>query len=369
MTLARHNNYKSRKKLHFCALMSNNKKTRLPAEWEAQDAVLMTFPHAQSDWAPVLSTVMPCFIEIASAISRYQPVLVVCRDKTAIKRLKKLAIPTNVYILPIDSNDTWARDHGGITVFKNGEPQVLDFIFNGWGLKFPADKDNLITGTMAKMGAFKSEVSPAGMVLEGGAIESDGAGTVMTTSFCLDSPNRNPHFSRKKTEKKLCKLFGAKRILRLENGYLAGDDTDSHIDTLARFCDKNTIAYVSSTDRKDEHFKALKAMEAELRQFRTEKGEPYQLVALPMPDARYDADGHRLPATYANFLILNGAVLMPIYGVKQDATALEILRSVFPKLEVIGIDCSALILQHGSLHCVTMQFPAGSINFKTLSQI
>jgi agmatine deiminase len=196
------------------------------------------------------------------------------------------------------------------------------------------------------------------MVLEGGGIESDGKGTLLTTAECLLSLNRNPHLSKKQIESKLKTLFGVKRFLWLNHGYLAGDDTDSHIDTLARLCDENTIAYVQCTNKKDEHYKALQKMEKELQKFKKMDGSPYTLVALPMADACFDNEGHRLPATYANFLIINGAVLVPIYKVAQDKAALAILKGVFPKHEVIGIDCSALILQHGSLHCVTMQYPA-----------
>jgi agmatine deiminase len=194
-------------------------------------------------------------------------------------------------------------------------------------------------------------------VLEGGSIESDGSGTILTTTQCQLSPNRNPHLNQKEIEKKLKKWLGAKRVLWLKNGYLAGDDTDSHIDTLVRFCNETTIAYVACTDESDEHFTALKEMVKELRNFKTDDGNPYNLIALPMPDACFDADGDRLPATYANFLIVNGAVLVPTYDVPQDELALAQIKKAFPTRKVLGIDCKPLILQHGSLHCVTMQFP------------
>ena len=191
---------------------------------------------------------------------------------------------------------------------------------------------------------------------EGGSIESDGNGTILTTTECLMSPNRNPHLSKKDVEEKLKKWLGAKRVLWLENGYLAGDDTDSHIDTLARFCSETTIAYVACKDETDEHFSALDKMVKELRNFKTEDGDPYNLIPLPMPDALFDADGDRMPATYANFLIVNGGVLVPTYGVPQDELGLAQIKKAFPKRKIVGIDCQPLILQHGSLHCVTMQF-------------
>jgi agmatine deiminase len=331
---------------------------RLPAEWEPQSMVQLTFPHENSDWVEVLDLVIPCFLEIALTISRFQTVLIVCKNIEQTKKLFGNRLQKNILFFEFESNDTWARDHGGITVLEANKPLILDFVFNGWGLKFPADKDNLITGLLHKNEILKAAYQHAGMVLEGGGIESDGKGTLLTTAECLLSLNRNPHLSKKQIENKLKNLFGVQRILWLNHGYLAGDDTDSHIDTLARLCNENTIAYVQCTDKKDEHYKALQKMEKELKKFKKTDGSPYNLIALPMADACFDEEGHRLPATYANFLIINGAVLVPIYKVKQDNLALEILKGVFPKHEVLGIDCSALILQHGSLHCVTMQYPA-----------
>lgn len=334
---------------------------RLPAEWEAQSAVQLTFPHAGTDWADILPEVLPCFLQIAQTISRYQRVLIVCDNPSELgQTLKQLDIP-NCVLAKVPSNDTWARDHGGITIEENGQPVILDFVFNGWGLKFPADKDNLITRHLYNIGVFEAGIRHGGMVLEGGALESDGQGTLLTTTECLLSPNRNPHMSKAEIEAYLKDLFGLQRVLWLDHGYLAGDDTDSHIDTLARFCTPDTIAYVKCTDSSDEHFNALQKMELELQGFRTMEGKPYHLVPLPWPDACYDTDGHRLPATYANFLMINGAVLVPTYQVAQDAAALEIFREVFPNHEIIGIDCRPLILQHGSLHCVTMQYPDGVV--------
>lgn len=336
---------------------------RLPAEWEPQSAVQLTFPHEQTDWAEVMDQVMPCFLEIAETIARFQKVIVVYQDVATVQGLMRgLANQDNIRLVQAASNDTWARDHGGITIEEDSQPVILDFVFNGWGLKFPACFDNLITRAIQdQFKVFKTEIRHGGLVLEGGGIESDGQGTLLTTTECLLSPNRNPHLSQAELEIQLKNLFGLDRILWLNHGYLAGDDTDSHIDTLARFCDPETIAYVQCTDPKDEHYEALGKMEAELKAFRTAAGEPYRLVPLPMADACYDDEGMRLPATYANFLIINGAVLVPIYGVAQDAAALEAIRGCFPDREIIGIDCQALILQHGSLHCVTMQYPDGVV--------
>ncbi len=330
---------------------------RLPAEWEPQSAVQLTFPHSGTDWADNLSEVLPCFIEIAETIARFERVLVVCPKPEEFKKLVNGPNADRINWVEAPSNDTWARDHGGITIEENGKPIILDFVFNGWGLKFAADRDNLITRHLYNKGVFRAGLRPGGIVLEGGGIESDGMGTVLTTAECLLSPNRNPHLNKEEIEQYLKNCFGLEQVLWLNHGYLAGDDTDSHIDTLARFCSPDTIAYVRCDDPQDEHFDALQKMETELGAFRTLEGNPYHLVALPWPDACYGADGERLPATYANFLIINGAVLVPIYQVMQDAAALAIFEALFPDREVIGIDCRPLILQHGSLHCVTMQYP------------
>jgi len=335
---------------------------KLPAEWEPQSAIQFTFPHADSDWAEVLDEVTPCFVELIEAVSRFEKALVVCAAASEVKRLLANANWENLILAEAPSNDTWARDHGGITIFEDDKPVILDFMFNGWGLKFPADKDNLITRKLYEQGFFQTkQIRHGGLVLEGGAIESDGQGTLLTTAQCLLSPNRNPHMTQDEIEAQLKKVFGLERVLWLYHGHLIGDDTDAHIDTLARFCNPETIAYVQCTDPADEHFTALQRMEAELQALKTSAGEPYKLVPLPLPGAIYAADGHRLPATYANFLIVNDAVLVPTYNVPEDAEALARLRNCFPDRIVMGIDCSALILQHGSLHCVTMQYPAGVI--------
>ncbi len=335
---------------------------RLPAEWEPQSVVQFTFPHAASDWAEVLELVTPCFVTLIETVSRFEKVLVVCDDVARVRALLPQANSDNLILTTVPSNDTWARDHGAITIFENNEPVLLDFMFNGWGLKFAADKDNLITRRLFEQGIFNTKtIRHGGLVLEGGGIESDGQGTLLTTTQCLLSPNRNPHLTQADIENRLKDLLGLQRVLWLHHGHLAGDDTDAHIDTLARFCNENTIAYVQCKDSMDEHYIPLQQMERELQAFRQINGAPYRLVPLPMPTAIYAQEGYRLPATYANFLIINNAVLMPTYNVPEDAAALTQLQDCFPDRDIIGIDCSALILQHGSLHCVTMQYPEGMI--------
>lgn len=332
---------------------------RLPAEWEPQSYVQLTFPHAGTDWAYMLDEVTDCFVNIAAEIVNRQNLLVVCSNEKEVREPLKQLPQHKIKYIQIPSNDSWARDHGGITILKNGKPVVLDFTFNGWGMKFAANLDNQITRSLFDKKFFPEEVKYKDrkkFILEGGSIESDGKGTILTTTECLLSENRN-NLSKEDIEKKLKKYLGAERILWLENGFLKGDDTDSHVDTLARFCSDDTIAYVKCTDENDEHYEALQLMERELKEFRIlGSANRYNLIELPMADAVYDENGERLPATYANFLIINDAVLMPIYNSPKDKIALSQLRKAFPDREVIGINCSALIKQHGSLHCVTMQY-------------
>jgi len=342
-------------------------RTYLPPEWYPQSGVMLTWPHADSDWGPILDEVEPVFAAIAAAVTRFEHLLVACHDETVRDRVAALLLAHRVpvqrtHLVVAPANDTWARDHGPITVLCQDELTLLDYRFNGWGGKYPHDLDNQITRRLHAQGAFgNTPIEFEDLVLEGGSIEVDGQGTLLTTVRCLLNPNRNPGLTRTHVESRLAAQLGLTRFLWLKNGFLAGDDTDSHIDTLARLCDPGTIAYVTCDDPADEHYAELKAMERELQSFRTATGTPYRLVPLPWPAAKVDADGARMPATYANFLIINGAVLVPTYRDPADAMALHQVHNCFPDREIIGIDCLPLIWQHGSLHCVTMQLPAGAL--------
>lgn len=335
----------------------------LPAEWAMQSGIQLTWPHAGTDWAYILEEVQTCFISIAREIALREKLLIVTPDPEDVKRqISSVVNMENVRFLKCETNDTWARDHGAITLMGSDGASLLDFKFNGWGLKFASDKDNLITRRAVEADLLNGRyTNRLGFALEGGSIESDGRGTLLTTSECLLSPNRNGQMNQIEIEEYLRSAFHLHRVLWLDHGYLSGDDTDSHIDTLARFCSPDTIAYVQCQDTEDEHYEALRKMEEQLRTFRTESGEPYQLLPLPMAD-KIEEDGDRLPATYANFLIMNDVVLYPTYRQPEnDSRAKEVLQKAFSKHEIIGIDCCALIKQHGSLHCVTMQYPAGVI--------
>lgn len=347
----------------------------LPAEWAPQSAVQLTWPHADTDWHYMLAEVTDTFVRLAYEIAVRQPLLIVTPEpdkvQTLLSRRLPAAVLQNVHFFAAPTDDTWARDHAFLTVLSDNGAELLDFRFNGWGGKFAAERDNAINHQLFDTGWLHGHyVSALDFELEGGAIESDGAGTLLTTAACLLNPNRRlegdavPVPNRGQVELLLRERLGAERILWLHHGYLAGDDTDSHIDTLARLCPNHTIVYVKCDDPADEHHAELQAMEAELEALRTADDRPYRLLALPMPDAIHDEAGERLPATYANFLIMNRAVLLPTYNQPEhDEAARKVLQRAFPQHEIVGVDCRSLIRQHGSLHCVTMQYPRGVVRF------
>lgn len=341
--------------------MEQRRELFLPAEWHRQQFIQLTWPHEKSDWAYMLQEVEECFLQLAKAISIRGRLLVVAPDTEKVKQLfekEKLNL-SNIRFFECETNDTWARDHGFITLLGDTVPHYLDFCFNGWGRKFPAELDNAINSKLYDAGVVKGEYEDClSLVLEGGSIESDGKGTLLTTSKCLLAPHRNQPLTREQIEQRLKNMLHVKRILWLDHGNLIGDDTDGHVDTIARFAPNDTIVYVQCNDADDEQFADIQAMEAQLATFRTEEGAPYRLLPLPSPTPIFDEDGERLPATYANFLIMNKCVLYPTYSQPQnDSLAAEVLTKAFPSYEIVGIDCRALIKQHGSLHCVTMQYP------------
>ena len=321
---------------------------RLIAEFEKQRFVQLVFPHAKTDWVEYLDEAWANFAEIVKAIQKYEKVLLVCANVQEAKSYFENG--ENIEFVEYESDDTWARDISAISVEEDGEVVLYDFIFNAWGGKFEADKDNALSRTLLQY--YGKKMRSIDFILEGGGIESNAKGVLLTTSACMLNPNRNA-LSKEATTQKLKEFFGLQEVLYLENGYLAGDDTDSHIDTLARFVDERTIMYIKCENEEDEHYEALAKMESELKCIAKERD--FLLLALPFCDPIY-YKGERLPATYANFLMINGAVLVPLYGVKQDGEALQVFENFFRDRDVIGIDCSVLVRQHGSLHCVTMNF-------------
>jgi agmatine/peptidylarginine deiminase len=323
---------------------------RLPAEWEPQEGVQLTWPHARTDWTPMLDEITAVYHQMAREIAERERLMVVAPEDAAYDMLR----------IVCDTNDTWARDHGFISLVDDqGHRRLLDYCFNGWGEKFPAVLDNAINRRLYDLGEITGEyVDCLDFVLEGGSIESDGKGTVFTTSSCLLAPHRNQPLTKAQIEERLKHDLCAERILWIDYGHLTGDDTDGHIDTLVRICPDDTILYVGCDDPEDEQYEDLRRMEAQLTTFRTLDGRPYRLKKLPLPRPIYE-DNDRLPATYANFLVINGAVLCPTYGQSDlDDEALHTIGEAFPGRDIIGIDCRPVICQHGSLHCCTMQYPS-----------
>lgn len=338
---------------------------RLPAEWEPQDAVMLTWPHKNSPWNWILDDVVELYEALATVICDYADVVIAVPEGQVDEvrsRLEAMGAPLEyIHLYPCASNDSWARDHGPLTVETPDGFKLLDFQFNGWGNKFPYDLDDQISRQLFAQNAFPhATIEAQDWVLEGGSIETDGQGTLLTTSSCLLNKNRNFDLSKADIESRLMSALGVQKINWLDYGFLAGDDTDGHIDTLARLCPDNTIVYTACDDEQDEHYDQLKKMEAQLQSFTNAKGEPYRLLPLPWAgEVLGDESNKRLPSTYANFLIINEAVLVPIYGLPMDEDALEVVSQAFPGYEIFGIPCQSLIEHGGSLHCITMQIPEG----------
>lgn len=332
----------------------------LPPEWAEHSAILLTWPHAGTDWREYLEDICNVYVEMADAITRHERLIIATPEPDKVMGQLKSKLTecqlSKVTLHRCPTNDTWARDHGFITLTGNGQPRLLDFRFNGWGDKFPSELDNAINRSLYEKGIVKGEyVDMNDFVLEGGSIESDGKGTVFTTSQCLLAPHRNQPLTRQEIEKRLKNSLMAERIMWIDHGHLEGDDTDGHIDTLVRTAPNDTLLYVSCTDKSDSHYSELLLMKKELEAMRTIDGHPYRLLGLPMSSPMFDCDD-RLPATYANFLVINGAVIYPTYGQPDnDKLAASVIGEAFPGRELIGIDSRTVVRQHGSLHCCTMQ--------------
>jgi len=341
--------------------MSNR---RLPAEWEPQDAILLAWPHKNTGWREHLEEVEQLYEALVSVICDFADVIIAIPESqlnSVRLRLEAMEVPLEyVYFYTLDTDDTWVRDFGPITIQTDAGMKLFDFKFNAWGSKYSFDLDNRASRNMFELGAFPSaKFESVDFVLEGGSIESDGKGTLLTTSSCLLNKNRNPNLTKDEIESRLKEVFGVQKVNWLNSGYLAGDDTDGHIDVLARICPNNTIIYTACDDESDEHFASLKKMEQELKEMTNADGQPYRFLPLPWPGVHLSDADKRMPASYANFLIVNEAVLVPIYDALSDEDALEVVSQAFPGYEIFGIPCLSLIERGGSLHCITMQLPEG----------
>lgn len=341
---------------------------RLLPEWAEQDAVMLTWPHKNTDWAENLAHVEPVYVALAKHITAVQQLVIVAHSEPVkehvIALLHAANVPLNcVHFVVTPTNDTWARDHGPLTCAAINNPnqlKVYDFTFNGWGNKFASNLDNQINRVLVnELSDTNNDYQAVDMVLEGGGIEINEHGVLLTTSECLLNKNRNPNLTPSDIATLLKQHLGATDFLWVDHGYLAGDDTDSHIDTLVRFAPNNTLVYVQCDDKTDEHYNALYAMEKQLQGFKTTDNTPYNLIALPWPKAVYDDEQTRLPATYANYLIINNTVLVPTYDDVSDKLALTQIQQAYPEHTIVGINCLPIIEQFGSLHCITMQLPRG----------
>ena len=349
--------------------MTTNPPIHFPPEWAEQTAVLLAWPYGSGDFSPWLAEVEACYDLIALAIAKRQKLIIACQDEPHRQLIEKRLQTAHVNLAHVSLveapyDDVWVRDTAPLSVETGEGAKLLDFRFNGWGNKYEHGNDALLACKLRKTGILgDTPMETVDFVLEGGSLETDGEGTLLTTARCLLNPNRNPSFNQAQIEDKLKTYFGLHRVLWLWHGHAEGDDTDAHVDTLARFCSPDTIAYTASDKAEDSVYPGLKAMEDELKALRMVDGKPYRLIALPVPQPIYSEDGDRLPATYANFLIINGSVLVPVYGDPADEVALSRLAGCFPGREMVSIPATPLIRQFGSIHCMTMQFPK-SINVR-----
>ncbi|MCH5227224.1 MAG: agmatine deiminase family protein [Muribaculaceae bacterium] len=336
-------------------------------EWVPADGILMALPHEETDWNYILPEALQQYKRLVETmVANGCHIVLLCRKvKEAEKLFDKKALK-DITFLEAEYNDTWTRDYGPITILKHGDLRALDFGFNGWGLKFAADKDNLVNLQLNDKAVYTKGIyrNERDFILEGGSIDTDGKGTVLTTTRCLCSPNRNGGLTKNEADKQLRKRIGAQHVLFLDYGALMGDDTDSHIDTLARMAPENTILFTGCRNMDDPQFEELLKMRAQLTMFRNAEGEAFNLVELPLPDAIYDEEKHRLPATYANYLVTDSVIFMPTYNQPHnDELAMQTMKIAFPEHKVVGIECLTLIKQHGSLHCATMQLPKGVLGW------
>ncbi|MBI4357133.1 MAG: agmatine deiminase family protein [Gammaproteobacteria bacterium] len=330
------------------------KNRRLVPEWAEQKAVLLVWPHAESDFKDDLPALARIYSDLAYWITQYEMAWIICFDEVHQHAVQNCLEKRGVHLsrcqfFQIPTNDIWVRDFGPLCAqTSDGEEFWLCFQFNGWGGKYPYTLDNQVSLKLSQELKIKN-TQFISFILEGGGIETDGEGSLLATSSSILNPNRNGALSQKEVEAILSRTLGVNRILWLNEGFLQNDDTDGHIDNLARFCNKTTLCYTACQNPKDEHFRALALMEQALR-----AGVPqYHLIPLPLPHLQIN--GQRLPASYANFLIIQNAVLVPLFNLPTDQIALAQITKAFPTRKVIGIECTALLKQYGGLHCATRQ--------------
>jgi agmatine/peptidylarginine deiminase len=333
-------------------------KSFMPAEWELQDAIQITWPSNTTDWNDNIMESEKCFLQISQLISKYQKLIIIHANSRNPKELFNAKELRNIIFIEADYNDTWSRDYAPISIIENGIPKLKNFNFNGWGNKFESTLDNELNQTLLKYRIYKN-LSDIDFILEGGSIDSNGDGVILTTKKCLLNSNRNSTYSFSQIDTLIKKELHAKKILWLEEGEIIGDDTDAHIDMLARFINENSILYVKSFDESNPNFGSLNKMELELKQFTNLRGESFNLIPIPLPSIT--EGGIYLPATYANFLITNKQVLLPIYNCPEDGEVIKQFKTLFPDKDIEPVFCGEIIKQNGSIHCLTMQLHKNTV--------
>ena len=334
--------------------------TGLLPEWAHTEAVLLAWPHAGTDWAPWLDVIEPDYVELVTAIAAQARPLILCCDEVLQQKVSTLlagrCMHQPFYVIT-GYNDTWCRDYGPLTINTDTGLKLINFRFSGWGNKFEASLDDQVTGQLQPF--WKVPVLERDFELEGGSIDSDGKGSLLSTHHCLLDSKRNTDLTRADKETMVLDTLGQQRILWLSEGYLAGDDTDSHIDNLVRFCSEDSLAFITCSNESDEHYEPLQKLETQVRRLKQQNGQPYRLFPVELPAPQFETDGTRLPASYVNFLILNDTVLVPVFSCAQDASALNVLQKAFPDKTLVPVPGNNLIRQFGGPHCATMQLPVG----------
>ena len=333
----------------------------MPAEWEPHTATWMSWPHANGNSFPgSYDRVLPDYAAFARAVAESEPLCLCVRSAKEEAAAKKLlgAAAKNTTFHHIVTNEPWCRDHGPIFLRKKNPAKLaaLDFGFNAWGWKLTPCDDDAEAAKQIATAAGACIYNKRDFILEGGAVETNGAGTLLTTESCLLNPNRNPQHNRAYIEKMLKDCLGVKKVLWLGDG-IVGDDTDGHIDDLTRFVSEDTVVTAIEEDEKNPNYVPLQANFERLKGMSLANGKPLNIATLPMPPLKV-RDGQPLPASYANFYIANKVVLLPTYGGATDAWASTILQTVFPDRQIVGIDCRELIWGLGAFHCLTQQQPA-----------
>jgi len=331
-----------------------------PAEWEPHEAVWLTYPHCDDSFPSKLDSVYPSFLCFIAELTKSEKVRINVPATFKKQLLRQLDLShvniRQVEIFERESNDVWCRDHGPAFVIKNNpvrQKAVVDWEFNAWGGKYPHDADNLIAGAIAAN--FALPVYRPGIVMEGGSVEFNGQGTLLSTKACLLNPNRNPHLNQQQIEQYLCDYYGVHQVLWLNDG-IEGDDTDGHVDDITRFVNAHTIITAVETNRNDANYEPLNENLQTLRTIRLLDGRQPDIVELPMP-APVIYKGQRLPASYANFYIANDSVIVPTFRCANDDRALQILASCFPERRIVGIDSTDIVWGFGSFHCLSQQEP------------